>query len=277
MEEMSHITIGAALLTAGFTAAIASLVSGFRYGWSTVIVIGVMTGVAIVVIGFILTTESLMPLPARILIGISIFTGVSGIIWTIHDRLMATGYITKQQLSEKDVNVMAKTSATTDPQRDESKTSASIAQTMTNSPGGIQATGNVVVGAPIDRFVPPSEGIVKAAGAALAEFKIAYPTARVYIQVESGSSPRRQVGIVLGKMVVGIGQFNDGTYIGNFPGPGATLLCGDKKVAQGFLAAISSYLSGDIEVIENNGFESNLKLHLNGNPSFSPTGAVDIR
>jgi hypothetical protein len=134
--------IALAVASAGLTVAGGCAVYAFKDGWSPGLMIGVTVGISIGAIGFILASEALMPLPARILVGVGIVFVASGIVWALGESETAKTRAAIDPGTKKIENTSGGAVAMPDEKKGDV-----FNVTSHNQSGGITA-GKIVVGQP---------------------------------------------------------------------------------------------------------------------------------
>jgi hypothetical protein len=145
--------------------------------------------------------------------------------------------------------------------------------------------GSVTINQDKQQYRPISSEIESSVENKLANFHKKYVgmSPIVNVEYESGNNERFKVGATLGEMLTkqSLGHFDaTSASIGRFPGYAITLHCGKNgsEMASDFLSAISPYLTGQVNVVILSQWPSNqMRLYLNGTPSFSENGSVTIK
>ena len=158
-----------------------------------------------------------------------------------------------------------------------------VIQNAVDSPNAVQI-GSVTINQNKRPYRPISSEIEQNVEDKLANFRKKYVEMSpiVNIEYESGNNERFKVGATLGEMLIkqSLGHFDTtSTSIGRFPGYAITLHCGKNgsEMASDFLSAISPYLKGQVNVVILPQWPANqMRLYLNGTPSFSENGSVTI-
>jgi len=158
-----------------------------------------------------------------------------------------------------------------------------IVQTAVDSSNVVQI-GSLTVNPDTHKYRPMTQELRRDLETKLAAWSKNYATAApvVRVECESGNSQRFKVGVDLGEALArqNLGGFDPTSVsIGRFPEYPLTLHCGSNSLAlaSAFLSAISSYVTGRVNVVPLTQWpESHLRLYLNGTPSFSENGAVNM-
>jgi hypothetical protein len=159
-----------------------------------------------------------------------------------------------------------------------------VVQSAVDSPNTTQI-GSLTITQNGHQYRPISPELRRHVEQNLAAFREKYsgmvPVVRV--EYESGNNERFKVGAILGEMLAtqSLGSFaSTSTSIGRFPGFPVTLHCGTNgsAMALDFLSAVSGYLTGQVNVVTLSQWPANqVRLYLNGTPSFAENGAVTIQ
>jgi hypothetical protein len=158
-----------------------------------------------------------------------------------------------------------------------------LIQNAINSPNPVQI-GSVTINQNKQQYRPVSSEIRQSVEDKMANFRKKYAETPpvVNVEYESGNNERFKVGATLGEMLIkqSLGRFDaTSTSIGRFPGYAITLHCGKNgsEMASDFLSSISPYLKGDVNIVIIPQWPANqMRLYLNGTPSFSENGSVII-
>jgi hypothetical protein len=134
-------------------------------------------------------------------------------------------------------------------------------------------------------FQPPSAELQTELEQALGNFKSQYASWRptVRVEVEAGSSTRRQLAAVLGTALekYSLGSFARGLIsVGNAPDAPMTLSFGsaDAACAKALHKAINPLIPGEAAFRRDERLPTNMiRLYLNGSPLFATNGQATIR